>query len=249
MEALPPIRTLRLAEMPEAIYAEAALEVVPFYFPGRSDLWHERLSSGPLGNFWPSPVTVSLGGLSGRFATSEAAYQAMKWWTNSEARHQFQGARDGEQAFELKLRWEASNPPGPAWSNVASLGLEGGDRVALVDKWTAMLIVLEAKFSDPSLRAALLSTGSALLVEHNSEKGRDAFWSDDRDGSGANHLGRALMFLRRRLAQEEGATAECAAWPVGLDPHLDVTSDGWAALLRHVCAEVNAAESANASKL
>ena len=253
MEAPPRIRTLRLADLSvdsQAIGSELnQLDVVPFYFPGHSDLWHERLSSGPLGNFWVSPVTVSLGGVSGHFATSEAAYQAMKWWTNPDARRQFEDAADGEQAFELKLRWEASNPPRPTWSHVASLGPEGGDRVALVDKWTAMMVVLEAKFSDPSLRSALLSTGSALLLEHNSEPGRDAFWSDDHDGSGANHLGRALMFLRRRLAQEVGSATECDAWPAGLDPHLDAESDEWRALLCRVCAMVNAAEAANASKL
>ena len=38
-----------------------------------------------------------------------------------------------------------------------------------VDKWTAMLVVVAAKFADPSLRAALLSTGRALLLEHNPE--------------------------------------------------------------------------------
>ena len=60
---LPPIKALRLEAM--------GLNVVPFYFPGHSDLWHQRLSSGPLGNFWPSTVTVSLAGVSGTFATSE----------------------------------------------------------------------------------------------------------------------------------------------------------------------------------
>jgi hypothetical protein len=175
--------------------------------------------------------------------TRTTAYQAMKWWTNSSARREFEAAKDGEEAFQLKLRWEASHPPDDAWSNVVSFGPEGGERVALIDKWTAMLVVLEAKFSDASLRSALLSTGSALLLEHNSETGRDAFWSDDRDGSGANHLGRALMFLRARLAQqqEEGVEPECA-WPSTAD-------DEWAALLRRVCARVNAAEAANWSKL
>ena len=238
-ESLPRIGTLRLDTI--------GVEVVPFYFPGRSDLWHERLSSGPLGNFWPSPVTVSLGGGSGCFATSEAAYQAMKWWTDPDARREFQQAKDGEEAFQLKLRWEATTPPSPAWSNVTSFGPDGGQRVPLIDKWTAMLVVLEAKFSNPCLRAALLSTGSALLLEHNPATGRDAFWSDDRDGSGANHLGRALMFLRMRLARDKGT--ENIGFPAGLDPQLDVMTSEWTALLRRVCAEVNAAESLNPSKL
>lgn len=236
---VPQIRSLRL---------EAGGRVVPFYFPGRSDLWHQRLSSGPLGNFWPSPLTVSLGGITGSFPNAEAAYQAMKWWTVPAARREFAAVKDGEAAFQLKLRWEASNPPSPEWSNIKSLGPEGGERVGLVDKWTAMLVVLEAKFSDPALRAALLSTGAALLLEHNPENGRDVFWSDDCDGSGANHLGRALMFLRRRLAREEGAPGR-SYWPVGLDPKADTMSDEWTRLLKRVCAEVNDAESAGASKL
>jgi predicted NAD-dependent protein-ADP-ribosyltransferase YbiA (DUF1768 family) len=247
MPAMPPLQPI-LALRLETVQ----LDVVPFYFPGSPDLWHARLSSGPLGNFWPSPLTVSLGGVSGTFSTSEAAYQAMKWWENPDARREFEAAKDGEEAFQLKLRWEAKEPPGRGWSEVASLDAEGGQRVVAVDKWTAMIVVLEAKFSEPSLRTALLSTGSALLIEHNPATGRDAFWSDDRDGSGANHLGRALMFLRRRLAQETGGGGGgdgdgdddgAAAWPAGLDPRADVESEEWRALMQRVCSEVNAAES------
>ena len=82
------------------------------------------------------------------------------------------------------------------------------------------------------------------------EKLRHTFQAMDRDGSGANHLGRALMFLRRRLAQEEGAGGGrdgngdgAAAWPAGLDPRADVESEEWRALMQRVCSEVNAAES------
>ena len=177
---LPPVQALELQRL--------QLRVVPFYYPGKADIWHERLGSGPLGNFvstpscccgcvadpwsvrqWPAPLTVTLDGITGTFATSEAAYQAMKWWGNDTVRAAFEAAPDGEAAFRLKLEFEAEQPPTPSWSNVRSLGEEGGARVAAIDKWTAMLVVLEAKFAEPRLRDALLSTGDALLLEHNPE--------------------------------------------------------------------------------
>ena len=178
----PPIQALDLQRL--------QVRVVPFYYPGKPDVWHERLGSGPLGNFvrtspsssaaacvadpssarqWPAPLTVTLDGITGTFTTSEAAYQAMKWWDNDAIRAAFEAAPDGEAAFQLKLQFEAEQPPGPSWSAVASLGEEGGARVAAIDKWTAMLVVLEAKFAEPRLRDALLSTGDALLLEHNPE--------------------------------------------------------------------------------
>ena len=94
----------------------------------------------------------------------------MKWWGNDTVRAAFEAAPDGETAFRLKLEFEAEQPPTPSWSTVPdSLGEEGGARVAAIDKWTAMLVVLEAKFAEPRLRDALLSTGDALLLEHKPE--------------------------------------------------------------------------------
>ena len=93
----------------------------------------------------------------------------MKWWGNDTVRAAFEAAPDGEAAFRLKLEFEAEQPPTPSWSTVSLLGEEGGARVAAIDKWTAMLVVLEAKFAEPRLRDALLSTGDALLLEHNPE--------------------------------------------------------------------------------
>ena len=63
-----------------------------------------------------------------------------------------------------------------------------------------MEFVLRAKFALPSMRAALLASGSAVLLEHNEVVGRDTFWSDNYDGSGQNRLGRLLMLLRKELA-------------------------------------------------
>jgi ribA/ribD-fused uncharacterized protein len=54
-----------------------------------------------------------------------------------------------------------------------------------------------AKFSQhPELRAELLATGDAKLVEHTDS---DAYWGDGGDGSGRNMLGTILMEVRARL--------------------------------------------------
>ena len=56
---------------------------------------------------------------------------------------------------------------------------------------------LVAKFTQhDELRALLLSTGHAKLVEHTAN---DDFWGDGGDGSGRNMLGRLLMEVRRTL--------------------------------------------------
>lgn len=46
------------------------------------------------------------------------------------------------------------------------------------------------------LRALLLSTGDAKLVEHTEN---DAYWGDGGDGSGKNMLGRILVQVREQL--------------------------------------------------
>ena len=63
---------------------------------------------------------------------------------------------------------------------------------------------LWAKFTQhPELRAQLLATGDADLVEHTA---RDAYWGDGGDGSGANWLGRLLVHTRARLRAEPSPT-------------------------------------------
>ncbi len=54
-----------------------------------------------------------------------------------------------------------------------------------------------AKFAQhDDLRAILLGTGDALLVEHT---GNDSYWGDGGDGSGRNRLGHVLMSVRDEL--------------------------------------------------
>jgi ribA/ribD-fused uncharacterized protein len=58
-----------------------------------------------------------------------------------------------------------------------------------------------AKFTqNADLRAVLLATGDADLVEHTSN---DDYWGDGGDGHGKNKLGRILMSVRDELRAQE----------------------------------------------
>lgn len=64
-------------------------------------------------------------------------------------------------------------------------------------KVSIMAEAVRAKFTQhPDLRAILLDTGDALIVEHTV---RDSFWGDGGDGSGQNVLGKILMRIRAEI--------------------------------------------------
>lgn len=90
-----------------------------------------------------------------------------------------------------------------------------GGSVTLRDHWDAtvryevMRAVLDAKFADTGLRAKLLATGTALLIEGNVH--HDTHWGTcvcltHRPWPGANHLGRTLMELRASLREDSPDT-------------------------------------------
>ena len=59
---------------------------------------------------------------------------------------------------------------------------------------------LRAKFSQhPDLKAMLLATGTAEIIEHTAN---DRYWGDGGDGTGKNRLGELLMELRTALLAE-----------------------------------------------
>lgn len=59
---------------------------------------------------------------------------------------------------------------------------------------------VRAKFTQhDDIRAILLATGDAKLVEHTDN---DAYWGDGGDGSGKNLLGQILMEVRDELRIE-----------------------------------------------
>src|SRR4029450_10213365 len=64
-----------------------------------------------------------------------------------------------------------------------------------------MLEVVRAKFTQhEDLKAILLGTGTAKLVEHTEN---DSYWGDGDDGSGKNRLGQLLMRVRDELRAAE----------------------------------------------
>jgi ribA/ribD-fused uncharacterized protein len=119
-----------------------------------------------------------------------------KRWPTSE--HYFQAQKFAGESDEEEIR-TAGKP-----SLAASMGRErtrplrrDWERV----KENVMLDALRAKFTQhDDLKAILLGTGDAVLVEHTAN---DSYWGDGGDGSGKNRLGRLLMQLRAELRQAE----------------------------------------------
>jgi ribA/ribD-fused uncharacterized protein len=111
------------------------------------------------------------------------------WYATVE--HAFQAAKCVDPAEAERVR----QAPSPAAAK------QIGRRVRLRADWNearvdVMRAVLVAKFLDPDLRARLVATGKAELVEENTWG--DRFWGRSR-GIGRNMLGQLLMELRDSL--------------------------------------------------
>ena len=130
---------------------------------------------GALSNFAPYPITLD----GARWPTTEHYFQAQKF-------------DDG--AYRAKIR--AAKTPAIA----ARMGRDRSKK--LRRDWESVKVgvmrrALEAKLAQhPDIRALLLSTGDAPIVEHTEN---DDFWGDGGDGSGRNWLGRLLVELRAKL--------------------------------------------------
>ena len=132
-----------------------------------------------LSNFYPIPVMYE-----GQvYSSSEHAYMASK--TNDLSQKQ--------QIIDAKTPGEAKRlgrkaTLRPDWEEV---------------KYEVMWAILMAKFSAPDMRAKLIGTGDATLVEGNNWG--DKYWGVDlRTGEGHNRLGEALMEVRDVLNQTYG---------------------------------------------
>jgi ribA/ribD-fused uncharacterized protein len=134
---------------------------------------------GELSNFALYPIALK----GKRWPTSEHYFQAQKF-VDPRAQEEVRGANTPMLAARLgrdrkrKLRRD--------WDS-AKLGV--------------MREAVEAKFRQhDELRALLLGTGDAMLIEHTEN---DEFWGDGGDGRGRNELGRILMAVRQRLREEQ----------------------------------------------
>ena len=125
-----------------------------------------------LSNFFPCPVEFE--GLT--FGNTEAVFQAAKT-LDMEEREKFVGlspliAKRKGRRVKLRSDWEAV-------------------------KIEVMREVLRCKFSqNPELKAKLIATGDAELIESNNWN--DRIWGVC-NGKGQNHLGKLLMELRAGL--------------------------------------------------
>ncbi|MEI7609540.1 MAG: NADAR family protein [Rhodospirillaceae bacterium] len=129
---------------------------------------HEFLS-----NFWPSPLLWQ-----------GVAYPTLE--------HAFQAAKTLD---EDKRRWIAELPY-PADAKAV------GQRLPLRPDWeeakaAIMADLVALKFADPDLRARLLATGTAEIVEGN--HWFDRVWGQCPLGVGENRLGLILMAERERI--------------------------------------------------
>lgn len=128
------------------------------------------------------------------FASFPIEIDGMRWPTSE---HYFQAQKFVGQSFAQAIRNEAS-PMKAAQMARQQPGLRADwDAV----KEDVMRTALHAKFTQHrSLRALLLGTGEAVLVEQTKN---DSYWADGGDGTGKNRLGVLLMELRSQLASTE----------------------------------------------
>ena len=134
---------------------------------------------GEFSNFAPFPIVIDA-----------------EQWPTSE--HYFQSQKFEDRAYRKRIR-ETVSP-----SQAARLGRDRSRR--LRDDWEVvkdgiMLTAVRAKFSQhDGLRALLMSTGDATIVEHTKN---DAYWGDGGNGGGRNMLGQILMKVREELRERD----------------------------------------------
>jgi len=132
---------------------------------------------GCFSNFAPYPI--QLGGKT--WPTSEHYFQAQKF----EEEHEREVVRKAKSPMiAARLGRSRKRKLRPDWESV---------------KVSVMTEAVRAKFTQhEELRALLLSTGAAILVEHTEN---DPYWGDGGDGSGKNMLGQVLMRIRSELLE------------------------------------------------
>ena len=149
---------------------ETELELIHFY--------RVQDPFGCFSNFAPYPIVLH----GKEWPTSEHYFQAQKF---AGTPHEEEIRQVRSPAIAARMGRSRKRPLRPDWETVK-------DEIMGEAVW--------AKFSQhPELRAILLSTNDALIVEHTS---RDSYWGDGGGGHGQNRLGQILMQVRDRLRNE-----------------------------------------------
>ena len=152
---------------PQPVRASMPAEIIRFY--GTRDEY------GIFSNFAAYPIV-----LKGKtWPTSEHYFQAQKF---AGTEHEESIRKSASPMIAARKGRDRKKPLRKDWEKV---------------KDAVMLEAVRAKITQhPELRARLLSTGDARLVEHTE---RDAYWADGGDGRGRNRLGEILMQVREEL--------------------------------------------------
>jgi ribA/ribD-fused uncharacterized protein len=134
---------------------------------------------GCFSNFSAHPIR-----LSGKvWPTSEHYLQAQKF---AGTPHEEEIRRANSPMIAARLGRSRKHPLRRDWESVKDALM----REAVLAKFT----------QHADLRAVLLGTGEAEIVEHTAN---DSYWADGGDGSGKNMLGRILMSVREQLRAQE----------------------------------------------
>jgi ribA/ribD-fused uncharacterized protein len=138
-----------------------------------------RDTYGAFSNFYRAPIR-----LKGRtWPTSEHYFQAQKF---AGTPREEEIRRAASPTIAARLGRSRRHRLRPDWERV---------------KESVMREAVLAKFTQHAdLRALLLGTGDAVLVEHTEN---DSYWGDGGDGSGRNRLGHVLMSVRQELRDGE----------------------------------------------
>ena len=135
---------------------------------------------GEFSNF--SPHSIRLDGKV--WPTSEHYFQAQKFRDKT---HQEEIRRVKSPMEAARMGRSRKRPLRKDWESIKDQVM----RTAVLAKFT----------QHDDVRALLLSTGNAKLVEHTTN---DSYWGDGGDGSGKNMLGRILMEVREQLRPTNG---------------------------------------------
>lgn len=131
------------------------------------------------------------------YHSAEAYFQAAKYAGRVDARDIKQRNFAGPQVTPM----QAKRRGGKRGIGMTAEELRDweGDGDAHARRVRVMRAALAKKFALPQLRAQLLQTGDAVLVERL-PRFPDAFWGKKKSGEGKNMLGKLLMELRAALA-------------------------------------------------
>jgi ribA/ribD-fused uncharacterized protein len=137
---------------------------------------------GLFSNFAPYPIEVD----GNTWPTTEHYFQAQKFPGND---HAEAIRREPSPMIAARMGRDRSKPLRPDWEQA---------------KDDIMRTAVRAKVAQyAEVRAALIETGDAQLVEHTKN---DAYWGDGGDGSGKNMLGIILMEIRDEMRQANPAS-------------------------------------------